>query len=325
MNLFQRLRRGKNAKFLYYIRNYIKIIEPGCLYRFRLPFLLKQSQKRADNNYIVERVNYYNKLQKPVSCGSDAIPLNQFKLKGNIKVYYFDTFEYTRYFNKNYKINYCFGDITKVPAVPSIVKSRPVNDHNTNSILLNLNKIRHFTFLNDNIPFEKKKDMLIFRGDIIYKPHRIKFMEMYFDNPHFDIGEVPKRATYNKKWCKPKISILDHLKFKFILTLEGNDVASNLKWVMSSNSIAVMPRPKYETWFMEGKLQPDYHYIEINPEYTDVEEKLNYYIQHPEKAQEIINHAHEYISQFRNKKREKIISLLVLDKYFTYTGQKMDL
>ena len=40
-----------------------------------------------------------------------------------------------------------------------------------------------------------------------------------------------------------KVSIDYHLKHKFILCIEGNDVASNLKWVMSSNSVAVMPKP----------------------------------------------------------------------------------
>ena len=117
------------------------------------------------------------------------------------------------------------------------------------------------------------------------------------------------------------MTIKEHLKYKFIMALEGNDVASNLKWIMSSNSIAVMPEPEFETWFMEGTLIPDYHYIRIKADYSDLEERINYYIEHPEKAQEIINHAHEYVEQFKNKKREKLISLLTLQKYFTQTGQ----
>ena len=108
------------------------------------------------------------------------------------------------------------------------------------------------------------------------------------------------------------------------MALEGNDVASNLKWVMSSNSIAVMPRPTCETWFMEGKLIPNYHYIEIKPDFTDLEERLKHYIEHPEEAQQIIEHAHEYVAQFRNPRREKLISLLVLDKYFRMTGQNIE-
>jgi spore maturation protein CgeB len=82
-----------------------------------------------------------------------------------------------------------------------------------------------------------------------------------------------------------------------------------------------MPRPKYETWFMEGTLIPDHHYVCIKDDYSDLEEKLNYYIEHPDEAQRIIDNAHEFVAQFRNKRREKIISLLVLDKYFRKTGQ----
>ena len=37
--------------------------------------------------------------------------------------------------------------------------------------------------------------------------------------------------------------------------------------------------------------------------------------------QKIINNAHEWVAQFRNKKRERLISLMVLDKYFRLTGQ----
>ena len=92
---------------------------------------------------------------------------------------------------------------------------------------------------------------------------------------------------------------------------------------MSSQSVAVMPRPKFETWFMEGKLIPDYHYIEIDDDYSNLNEKLAYYINHPEKALKIIENANNYVKQFQNKQREDIISLLVLKKYFEKTGQRI--
>ena len=41
---------------------------------------------------------------------------------------------------------------------------------------------------------------------------------------------------YPEEWMTPKKTIREHLDYKFIMALEGNDVASNLKWVMSSNS-----------------------------------------------------------------------------------------
>ena len=135
------------------------------------------------------------------------------------------------------------------------------------------------------------------------------------------IGVVGRNEGYPEEWMTPKKTIREHLDYKFIMALEGNDVASNLKWVMSSNSIAVMTRPTCETWFMEGKLIPDYHYIEIKDDLSDLEEKLNYYIAHPAEAEQIVEHAHEYVSQFFDAGRERLISLLVMDKYFQVTKQ----
>ena len=122
------------------------------------------------------------------------------------------------------------------------------------------------------------------------------------------------------EWQRGKLTIGEHLDFKFIMSLEGNDVASNLKWIMSSNSIAVTPRLTQETWFMEGTLIPNYHYVEVKEDFSDLEERLTYYIDHPDEAEAIICHAHEYVKQFFDTKREKLISLLVLKKYFEITN-----
>ena len=163
-------------------------------------------------------------------------------------------------------------------------------------------------------------DKVIFRGKVNEgKTKRIAFFNKYFGNPLYDLGDTSRNG--NPAWRTSKKTIAEHLRYKFILALEGNDVASNLKWVMSSNSVAVMPRPEFETWFMEGRLIPNYHYIEIKPDFSDLEERIAYYTAHPDEAIEISRHANEYVSQFFDKKREKLISLLVLQKYFRETGQ----
>jgi hypothetical protein len=248
-----------------------------------------------------------------------AESLADFKLRNHRKVYFFDTFEYTRYFPLHLKICPLFGDITHVPEYPSITKSRPIEGDNTNSVLMNLEKIRHFLFLNDEKTFEEKKDMLVFRGKV-RQEHRIRFMEMYYGkSPKIDAGQV--NIAPDAKYPAKRLTLAEHLDYKYILSLEGNDVASNLKWVMSSNSLAVMPKPKYETWFMEGALIPNYHYVLIRDDYSDMEERMNYYTNHPREALEIIDNAHRYVEQFKNKEREDILHLLVLQKYFEHTGQ----
>ena len=311
--------RHKNNKPWYYFKNYIRYNFP-CFsaYRKKLDSALAKI-KDYDTEYINYRLNYYNRLEKLSELPESAIHLSGFKLKDHKKVYFFDTFEYARYFNQNLRICPLFGDIIHVPEYPSIAKSRPIEGDNANSVIMKLDKIRHFLFVNDKKPFTEKKDMLIFRGKV-YQEHRIRFMEMYYNrSPKFNVGQV--NLVEGARFPANRITIHEHLDYKFILCLEGNDVASNLKWVMSSNSVAVMPKPKYETWFMEGTLVPNHHYILIKDDYSDLEERIDYYINNPEEALLIIKNANEYINQFKNREREDLLNLLVLNKYFEKTGQ----
>jgi hypothetical protein len=312
--------RHKNNKFLYYARVLGWQLIPSFIFRSRLAKKLAALNKLSgdDRSYIRFRVNYYNKLSGIATLSDTAVALKKFTFPKRQKAYYFDTQEYTRYFNMDYKVNFLFGDVTKVPAEPSIVKSRPIHDDNANSVVLNLDKLRHFNFIQDNRAFEDKKNMLVGRG-VVKREHRIRFFEMYFNHPLCNLGQINRGK--NEHWIKDFLSIDEHLEYKFILCLEGNDVATNLKWVMSSNSLAVMPKPKFETWFMEGTLIPNKHYVEIKDDYSDLEERLTHYIRNPHEAVEIIRNAHDYVNQFKNKSQEDLISLLVLEKYFSKTGQ----
>lgn len=311
---------GKNSKLTYYLNGFMFYMTPRALLRRKLKQVLRSLDARQDKDYILDRVNYYNKLDKPVILPQSALMVGEHKLKGNKSVYFFDTFEFTRWFAPGLNWCYLFGDIIHVPDYPSIVKSRPLSDDNANSIVLNLDKVRHFCFVDDKTEFKDKRDVVIFRGDAYNKPRRQQFIAMYKDHPMCDIADVDPRLPDAGKYM---MTLYQHLDYKFIMALEGNDVASNLKWVMSSNSIAVMPRPTCETWFMEGRLMPDYHYIEIKPDYSDLIERVTYYAEHPQEAQRIIDNAHNYVSQFFDKRRERLISLLVLDKYFRYTNDEI--
>ncbi|PKB43608.1 glycosyl transferase family 90 [Cellulophaga sp. RHA19] len=314
----------KNSKIKYYGKNYLRQLIPLSFYQKKLQKKLNCINDLSSDEIeeINARVNYYNKLETNKDLPLNIKKLSELVLKKGYKEYYFDAFEYTRYFKQTFTGKFLFGDITHIPKQPAFVKSRPVSDNNQNSILLKWNKVRHFMFVkNDNIPFAKKKNILVSRGQIFEKhTNRLKFLEMYFDHPMCDIGMVNTRRCI-PKWKVERLTISEHLHYKFILCLEGNDVASNLKWVMSSGSLAVMPKAKFETWFMEGSLVPDYHYVAIKEDYSDLEEKLQFYIDNPDKAQEIVKNANAYVQKFKNKKREDLISLLVLNKYFEKTNQ----
>jgi len=315
-------RGDKNNKFLYYLKNNLRwALVPNGFYRRQLDATLAELPRRADREYIERRVAYYNKLNVLTPLPQDAPSLAEHRYRfRNISTYFFDTFEYTRWFSPTLRWKHLPGDVVHVPEVASIVKSRPVAGDNARSVLLNLNKLRHFIFIKDPIPFDAKQPKAIFRG-AVYRALRKRFFERVFGHPLCDIAATGAKPEAPREWLGKKLSIRDHLNYQFIFALEGNDVASNLKWVMSSNSAAVMPAPVYETWFMEGRLLPNVHYIEVKSDFSDVEERLRYYMAHPEEAKAIVRNAHDHVAQFQDPKRERLISLLVLQKYFRMTGQ----
>lgn len=305
------------SNFLYYLKNYASYFLPDRFFRERVMERLSALNPEKRDT-LLSRVNYYNKLTDIRLPGPGATPLSHFRLRNHNSTYFFDSYKYVRKFESKLKFDVEFGDVTKVPESPKIVKSRPVHANNNNAVLMKLNKLRHFVFVNDKQELAEKKDQLVWRGGC-FQPHRINFLKMYFGHPLCNIGQT--NSDINPQWQQKRLPINKQLEYKFILCLEGNDVASNLKWVMSSNSLAVMPAPKFETWFMEGTLQAGLHYVPIRDDYTDLEEKMQYYINHKDEAAQIIANAKEHVTQFKNEPDEDLISLLVLQKYFERTGQ----
>lgn len=308
----------RRNKILYYTKSYFLKIIPAKYFEKKLSEKLL-NRGESDITYLSERVNYYNKLDQVIATPPNLLSLKHIGTIKAPKSYFIDSYQYLRYFSKELKANFIFGDVVTTSKVPTIQKARPINDFNSNAVLLNLDKKRHFFFIKDSKGYPEKKSLLFGRG-VITQPHRIRFMQMYYNHPLCNLGQVNSEGG-NKNWFKPKVSILDHLDYKFILSLEGNDVATNLKWIMSSNSIAVMTKPKYETWFMEGKLIPDFHYILIKDDYSDLIEKLTYYIANTDKAESIIRNANQHVKQFFNPDQEDLIAFMVLEKYFYYTSQ----
>lgn len=302
-------------------------ILPRMLLRVRLPLSLKRFSDEQRRE-ITSRADYYNRLSDNTLLPEDkSITIGEWKFpyhaKQRFATYFFDLFKVLCRFPKRLRFAYVFGDVDAEPPVPAFVKSRPIPapEEHVNGVILKLNAARHYLFVADRIPFREKKDMLVSRN-VVRQPQRKRFIDLWQDDPLCDIGQSNTDVDPSHEHrIRPYMSIPDQQQYKFIACIEGHDVATNLKWVMASNSVAVMPRPKFETWFMEGTLIPGVHYIEIRPDYSDLREKLLYYIAHPEEAEAIIENAHAYVRRFLNPRVERATALLTAQKYFQKTSQ----
>ena len=124
------------------------------------------------------------------------------------KAYYFDLQDVARWFDRQLCISYIPGDVYFTPEYPSIVKSRLLKEDNAYSVVLKLDKLRHFIFLNDPVPFSQKRNQAIFRGKIRLSRIREKFLQKYFGSSICDCGVVGRNEGYPEEWMTPKKTIL---------------------------------------------------------------------------------------------------------------------
>ncbi|MFN3363192.1 MAG: glycosyl transferase family 90 [Allorhizobium sp.] len=298
----------------YYAAGITRHAVPREWYLQRCRQILGELEASPELEELMRRANYYNRLPPcSVEPGTRLNAVDRAQSR-----YYFDLDEYLRYFPCRLKVDYLFGDVTWVPNTPSIVKSRPTGGENGNSVLLNLDKLRHFRLCADDTPWEKKKPMAVWRG-ALNNPLRMELLRRHHESASADVGHIGE--TKDGVQAKGFLSPQDQMGYRYILSIEGFDVATNLKWIMASRSVCVMPKGRYETWFMEGGLIPDHHFVEVRPDFSDLEDKIAELERNPQWAQDIVANANAYVASFCDRKTERKISLLVLQKYFEATGQ----
>ena len=306
-------------KIAYYAANGASLAVPGWWFRRQLPDLLERAAALDVDGALTQRVDYYCKPTGPFDLGADGTPIRAVSGRQH-HTYYFDLMRTLRYFPSELELGYVFGDVTRDPDVPSVVKSRPIGDDNRNAVLLKLNRLRHYRPFRDRQPFAAKREALVWRGKCRKKPERIAFVERFADHPAFDVGSSDPRDR-DQPYYRPFLDVADPVRCKFILSIEGNDVATNLKWILASNSLCLMKRPRYETWFMEGRLIPGHHYVELADDFSDLEAKVDHYTRHGDEAEAIIRNANAHAASFRDQPREALLELLVMHRYFRLSGQ----
>lgn len=286
---------------------------PRIVRQWQRKLCLHGWESRHDADYIRERVNYYNKITTPKCADVGATAAEDIRLKDSHSCYWFDIMRYVRGFDMTRKLSFIDGDTWQNPDFYCIGKARRLDTKDVYVALMKLDRRRHFAKVSDFIPFNKKEERLIFRGYVGDKESRIRFFEKWGHEEIFDLGDTDRNGP--EKWKKPWMPIEKHFRYKYVLALEGNDVATAVQWICASNCIPVMPRPTVESWLMHGRMVAGEHYIEIKSDFSDVKEKIEYYNAHPQEAERISEASKDWIRQFDDTRRENIISYLVAQRY----------
>ena len=73
---------------------------------------------------------------------------------------------------------------------------------------------------------------------------------------------------------------------------------------------------------MESTLLPNYHYVLLKDDFSDLKEKLNWCNNNENKCKNIIKNAHEFMSQFKDNNLEEELENSVIEKYFEIREKK---
>ena len=218
-------------------------------------------------------------------------------------------------------------DLSHSLNLPTFVKSRNLISYKK-SIILPLEDLYIPSFydyiLTFDIPFNKKLNNCVWRGansgnfncNNKNKASRYDLVNKFSDHKLFNIGlSYSNYKTINKHPIKNKLSIKDQLKYKFIISIEGNDFATNLSWIMLSNSVAIMPKCTVETWKLESYLIEYQHYIPVKNDFTDLNQQMEWCLENLDKCEEIAYNSRLYVLQFFDKNRENNIINDIIKKY----------
>lgn len=197
-----------------------------------------------------------------------------------------------------------------------ISKSRPAIHESiaVMPIIWPLNLHRHYGEIHNivkgkEVPWKNKLPKLFWRGKTNGGKKRVQLISRWvgYDQNVVDIAfneiggkESIKgfhRRHLQKQFERQGESVLGMSSYKYLLSLEGNDVASGLKWMLYSNSVVFMPPPKFATWAMEDLLMPFVHYIPVASDLSNLLEMIEWAKQHDEMCQQISERATEFIER----------------------------
>ena len=130
---------------------------------------------------------------------------------------------------------------------------------------------------------------------------------------------MPYKLTPMRSHVRPPKTILEQLKYKYILNIEGNDVATGLKWQLVSNSMVFMATPTTVSYAMEDTLIPFVHYVPVRNDYSNLEEMVEWARKNDAQCQWIAEQSNLYMEKLwmseQARKDDVLIKNALWDNY----------
>lgn len=115
----------------------------------------------------------------------------------------------------------------------------------------------------------------------------------------FDDNRIPKEIK------SERCNIQEHFKYKYLMIIDGTGIASNHQWIFGSGSVPIMITHPANNWWFKKYLIPMKHYVPINYDLSDLEEKIEWLIKNDDEAKQIAINALKFSEEFFTSEFQK--------------------
>lgn len=146
---------------------------------------------------------------------------------------------------------------------------------------------------NDRIP------RVVWRGGTsgVERPSaRQRVVASLLDSPHADVkfvrGGWPQNdAEIPDAQFGERISFADHLRYKYMLSIDGNGAASSLQWIFATGCVPILVmHPEMRCWLTDS-LIPMVHYVPVAYDLSTLHATLEWLVTHDDDARRIAEQA----------------------------------
>ena len=207
------------------------------------------------------------------------------------------------------------------PKYPVLVKIIDTHNPDSKGVLASLESPRHWgdLFKHEDMDWHDKRSDFIWRGaDTNRRGVRLDFVKRFYQTHNIGFSQYVQNAKetpelYPKRYIKDKVSISEMLKYKYLPVVDGNDKSSSLGWVLGSNSVPIMPKPRFHSWLCEPWLEAGKHYVECLPDFSDLLERVAWCKDHDQDCSEIAENGAKFMLQFTNPLAESFIEKKIIE------------
>ena len=160
--------------------------------------------------------------------------------------------------------------------------------------------------------FDLKSDILVWRGSTsgpirpgsgrYGKNNRLDIVKRYYNSSNIDVGfgfVLDAFKEFAANFTKPRLSESVILRHKYILCLEGNDVATNFIIVLASMSCPFHTYPfTSESIYWGDGIHPWEHFVPVAVDGHDLDDKLSWCLKNEKNCRKIGENGHHYMKRY---------------------------